>query len=163
MVEVGDRAPDFTVPIAGGDAYDDVGEFTLADALDDGPVVLAFVPAAFTGWCSAELAAFADRYEAFERADARVYGVSVDLPFALNVWADELGLPFALLADPTHAVIEAYGVVREGLYGVVTVADRSVFVLDAAGRVAYRWVEDADAEPDWTALVDDVAAAAAAV
>ncbi len=162
MVEVGDRAPDFTAPLAGGEAYNDVDEFSLADALGDGPIVLAFVPAAFTGWCSSELATFAEGFGAFEAVDARVYGVSVDLPFAQNVWADELDLPFPLLSDPTHEVIEAYGVVREGLYDVVTVAERSVFVIDADGVVTYKWVEDADAEPDWEALVDEVGDAAAA-
>ena len=162
MVEVGDPAPDFTVPIAGGEAYNDVGEFTLSAALGDGPVVLVFVPAAFTSWCSSELSAFADDVDAFGAVDAQVYGVSVDLPFAQNVWADELGLPFPMLADPTHAVIEAYDVVREGMYDVVTVARRSVFVIDPAGRVAYRWVHDGEAEPDWDALVAEVAEAAVA-
>jgi peroxiredoxin len=162
MVEVGDRAPDFTAPLAGGEAYHDVEAFSLADALGDGPIVLAFVPAAFTGWCSSELATFADGVDAFEAVDARVYGVSVDLPFAQNVWADELGLPFPMLSDPTRAVIEAYGVVREEFYDVFTVAERSVFVIDPDGVVTYRWIEDADEEPDWEALVEEVADAAAA-
>lgn len=162
MVEVGDRAPDFTATLAGGEAYNDVDEFELSDAIGDGPIVLAFVPAAFTGWCSSELASFRDGFERFEAVDARVYGVSVDLPFAQNVWAEELDLPFPLLADPTHEVIEAYGVVREGLYDVVTVAERSVFVIDAEGVVRYKWVEDATEEPDWDALVEEVGDAAAA-
>lgn len=162
MVEVGDRAPDFTAPLAGGEAYHDVEEFSLGDALGDGPVVLAFVPAAFTGWCSSELATFAEGFAAFEAIDARIYGVSVDLPFAQNVWADELGLPFPLLSDPTHEVIEAYGVVREGFYDVITVAERSVFVIDPDGVVTYKWVEDAEEEPDWEALVAEVREAAEA-
>lgn len=162
MVEVGDPAPDFRAPLAGGDAYDDIGEFALAQARRDGPVVLAFVPAAFTGWCSSELSTFRDEYAAFEAVDAQVYGISVDLPFAQNVWADQLDLPFPLLADPTHEVIEAYDVVLEGLYDVVTAAERSVFVIDPAGVVSYKWVEDAGEEPDWDALVEEVTDAAAA-
>ncbi|MDZ7702211.1 MAG: redoxin domain-containing protein [Halobacteriales archaeon] len=162
MLEVGDRAPGFTAPIAGGDGYDDVDEFSLAAALEAGPVVLAFVPAAFTGWCSSELASFRDGYDAFAAVDAQVYGVSVDLPFAQNVWADELDLPFPLLADPSHELIEAYGVVREGFYDVMTVAERSVFVIDPDGEITYTWVEDAGSEPDWDALVEAVADAAAA-
>lgn len=162
MVEVGDRAPDFTAPIAGGAAYNDVDEFTLSAALGDGPVVLAFVPAAFTGWCASELASFRDGFEAFEAVGARVFGVSVDLPFAQNVWADELDLPFPLLSDPTHEVIEAYEVVREGFYGDMTVAERSVFVVDPDGEITYKWVEQTDEEPDWDALVESVAEATAA-
>lgn len=160
MVEVGDRAPDFSAPLAGGESYNDVDEFTLTEALGDGPVVLVFVPAAFTGWCSSELGAFSDEFEAFEAVDAAVYGVSVDLPFSQNVWAEQLELPFPLLSDPTHEVIEAYDVVREGLYDVVTVARRSVFVIDEDGRITYKWVQDADEEPDWGALVADVVDAA---
>lgn len=162
MVEVGDRAPTFTALLAGGEAYNDVEAFSLEDALGDGPIVLAFVPAAFTGWCSSELATFADGFAAFEAVDARVYGVSVDLPFAQNVWADELGLPFGLLSDPTHEVIEAYDVAREGFYDGLAVAERSVFVIDPDGGVSYRWIEDANEEPDWEALVDEVSEAAAA-
>lgn len=156
MVEVGDHAPDFTVPLAGGDAYNDVDAFTLSRALDDGPVVLAFVPAAFTNRCTSELAHFGTRYAAFTAVGAQLYGVSVDLPFAQNVWADQLDLPFPLLSDPTHEVIAAYGVEREGFYDVLTVAERSVFVIDREGTVTYKWVEDPAAEPDWDSLVEDV-------
>ncbi|MFB6360453.1 MAG: redoxin domain-containing protein [Halobacteriales archaeon] len=160
MVDVGDQAPDFTAPLAGGDSYNDVEEFALSEALGDGPVVLAFVPAAFTSWCSSELGSFSAEFEAFEAIDADVYGVSVDLPFAQNTWAEQLGLPFPLLSDPTHEVIEAYEVVRDGLYDVVTVARRSVFVIGPDGQVTYKWVQEAGEEPDWDALVADVIDAA---
>jgi len=161
MVEVGDRAPEFTAPLAGGEAYNDVSEFRLADALGDGPVILVFVPAAFTGWCSSELSSFGEEFEGFTAVDAAVYGISVDLPFAQNVWAEQLDLPFPLLSDPTHRVITAYDVVRAGLYDVVTVARRSVFVLGPDGWITYKWVQEAEQEPDWDELVATVADAAA--
>jgi peroxiredoxin len=160
MVNVGEQAPDFTAPLAGGESYNDVEAFTLSDALGNGPVVLVFVPAAFTSWCSSELGSFGEEFEAFEAIDADVYGVSVDLPFAQNTWAEQLDLPFPLLSDPTHEVIEAYGVVREGLYDVVTVARRSVFVIGPDGRITYKWIQEASEEPDWDALVADVIDAA---
>lgn len=160
MVDVGDRAPEFTAPLAGGESYNDVDEFSLSDALGDGPVVLVFVPAAFTSWCSSELGSFGEEFEAFEAIDADVYGVSVDLPFAQNTWAEQLDLPFPLLSDPSHELIEAYDVVREGLYDVVTVARRSVFVIDPDGRITYKWVQEATEEPDWDALVAEVIDAA---
>ena len=80
MVQVGEAAPDFTVPMAGGDAYNDL--VTLSEALAAGPVVLAFVPAAFTSACTDELCTFRDSMARFRGLDARVYGLSVDLPFS---------------------------------------------------------------------------------
>lgn len=144
MVEKGEQAPDFTVPKAGGTAYNDVESFTLSNALGPGPVVLAFFPAAFTGGCTAEMCAFRDSMTVFNDLDARVYGLSVDLPFAQNVWMQEHDLTFPMLSDWNHDVIERYGVVRENMYGLFNVAKRSIFVLDSDGVVTYKWVRDGD-------------------
>jgi peroxiredoxin len=155
MVDVGEPAPDFTVPRAGGTAYDDVESFTLSEALGDGPIVLAFFPAAFTSGCTAEMCAFRDSMDAFDDLDARVYGISVDLPFAQNVWVQRERLNFPMLSDWTHDVVHAYDVVRGDMYGSIEVAKRSVFVLDADGVVRYRWVRDGD-NPDFEAFVATV-------
>ena len=160
MVEVGDAAPDFAVPLAGGEAYNDVEAFRLSDALGDGPVVLAFVPAAFTSGCTEELCTFRDGFAAFEDLDASVFGVSVDLPFAQNVWSMQHDLPFPLLSDWTHEVTEAFDVVYEGMYDLVDVSQRSVFVLDEDGVVTYRWVREGE-NPDFGDLVAEVEAAVA--
>ena len=155
MPEVGDPAPDFTVPMAGGDAYDDVEPFTLSEAVPDGPVVLAFFPAAFTGGCTEELCTFRDELASFESLDAQVYGISVDLPPALNVFSMEQELTFPLLSDFDKHVVEAYDVELEGLYGLSGVAQRSVFVVDTDGVVRYRWVRE-DGNPDFEWLVEQV-------
>jgi len=160
MPEVGDPAPDVSLPMAGGDAYDDVEQFELSEALADGPVVLAFFPAAFTGGCTEELCTFRDELASFEALDAQVYGVSVDLPFALNVFAMEQELTFPLLSDFDGEAIEAYDVVLEGLYGLSGVAERSVFVVDTDGVVRYRWVRE-DGNPDFEWLVEQVREAVA--
>jgi peroxiredoxin len=162
MPEVGDPAPDVSLPMAGGDAYDDVEQFELSEALADGPVVLAFFPAAFTGGCTEELCTFRDELASFEALDAQVYGVSVDLPFALNVFAMEQELTFPLLSDFDGEAIEAYDVVLEGLYGLSGVAERSVFVVDTDGVVRYRWVRE-DGNPDFEWLVEQVREAVAAL
>lgn len=162
MVTVGDDAPDFTVPRAGGNAYNDVERFTLSDALGDGPVVLAFYPAAFTSGCTAEMCTVRDELAGFEAIDAKVFGVSVDLPFAQNVWIREHDLGFPMLSDWNHEVIHLYDVVLEDMYGLVEVAERSAFVIDEDGVVTYRWVRDGD-NPDFDALVEDLHRAAATV
>ena len=161
MVRDGEPAPDFTVPKAGGDAYNDLETFTLSEALGEGPIVLAFFPAAFTSGCTAEMCAFRDSMDAFEELDARVYGVSVDLPFAQNVWIDDHDLSFPMLSDWDHELIHAYDVVLPDMYGSIEVAQRSVFVLDAEGTVTYRWVREGE-NPDFEAFVEEVREAVAA-
>ncbi|MFC6905700.1 peroxiredoxin [Halalkalicoccus tibetensis] len=155
MIEEGDPAPDFTVPVAGGEAYNDVGEFTLSEHVGNGPVVLAFFPAAFTSGCTEELCTFRDSLGAFEAVDASVYGISTDLPFAQNEFIRQEGLTFPLLSDYDHEAIEAYDVVLEGFYDVMSVAERAVFVIDDDGTVAYRWVRDGE-NPDFEQLVSEV-------
>jgi peroxiredoxin len=156
MVSEGDQAPDFTAPLANGD----VDSFTLSDALEDGPVVLAFFPGAFTGVCSHEMNEFQDRLATFEDMDVAVYGVSVDSPFSQNAFRDELGLEFDLISDSGKEVIDTYGISMdfEDL-GVPGVAKRSVFVVDSDGTVSYAWVsDDPGVEPDY----EEVEAAAEA-
>ena len=162
MVDVGDVAPDFTVPKAGGEAYNDVEAFTLSDAVGGGPIVLAFFPAAFTSGCTAEMCSFRDSMGEFDELDARVYGVSVDLPFAQNVWMREEGLNFPMLSDWNHDVIHAYDVVLEDMYGMIEAAQRSVLVLDADGVVTYRWVREGE-NPDFGELVSEIREAVAEV
>ncbi len=155
MVDIGSQAPDFTVPKAGGDAYNDVESFTLSEAIGDGPIVLAFYPAAFTGGCTEEMCAFRDSMGAFNDLNATVYGVSVDLPFAQNIWIREQELNFPMLSDWDHEVIEKYDVVLEDMYGMVDVAERSVFVVDDDGTITYKWVREGD-NPDFEDLVAEI-------
>ena len=160
MLDVGDTAPDFTVPIAGGEVYNDIEEFSLSDALGDGPVVLAFIPAAFTSSCTEEMCTFRDSIHRFEGLDAEVYGVSVDLPPAQNVFSIQEGLSFPMLSDWNHELIHEFGVVLPEMYGQFEAAKRSIFVLDDEGTITFRWVED-EGETDFDAVVDTVAAAVA--
>jgi peroxiredoxin len=155
MLDVGDTAPDFTVPIAGGEVYNDIEEFTLSEALGDGPIVLAFIPAAFTSSCTEEMCTFRDSIHRFDAVDAKVYGISVDLPPAQNVFIMEEGLTFPMLSDWDHEVIHDYGVVMPKMYGQFEVAKRSIFVLDEAGTITYRWVEG-EGETDFGAVIDTV-------
>ena len=156
MLAAGERAPDFTAPLAHGD--DDVGSFTLSDRLDEAPLVLAFFPGAFTNTCTHELNTFQARLPAFEDAGATIYGVSVDLPFAQNAFRERLGLEYGLLSDFNREMIEAYGVSMDWeKYGLDAVARRAVFVVDGEGEVAYAWVaDDTKTEPDYDEIVDAV-------
>ena len=162
MLDAGDEIADFSLPMAGGDVYNDVRSFTLSAALDGGPIVLAFFPAAFTSGCTAEMCTFRDSMHRFDELDARVYGVSVDLPTAQNVWILREELNFPMLSDWDHELTHEFGVGLPDMYGEFEAAKRSVFVIDPDGTVTYRWVEG-DGETDFGAVVDEVHAAVADV
>jgi len=140
MVQQGEPAPEFTVPHT---TAKDVDEFTLSDALGDGPVVLAFIPGAFTGVCTDEMCEFRDSLADFEELDAKVYGMSVDGPFSQQAFIQENDLNFPMLSDFDGDVIQEYGVVLDSLAGIYgPVSKRSIFVIDDDGNVSYRWVSD---------------------
>ncbi len=157
MVESGDQAPDFTVPLADGD----IEAFTLSEDLGDGPIVLAFFPGAFTGTCTNEMRTFQEDLAAYESVGASVYGVSVDTPFSLNEFRERHDLEFGLLSDHQKQVIEAYDVGTDfSDIGYHDVAKRAVFVIDEAGTITYKWVtDDASVEPDYDAVRDAATAA----
>lgn len=100
-------------------------------------VVLYFYPAALTPGCTTQACDFRDNLSVLGSADTTVVGVSPDEPEKLRQFRDKHGLPFTLLSDPDHKVLEAYGAWGEkSLYGKkVTGVIRSTVVIDARGAV----------------------------
>jgi len=128
----GDTAPDFTLGSAGGDAV------ALSELLTTKPVVLAFVPAAFTGRCTGEFCELRDNLAMFEDAAVHLVGISADSKFSLQAWAEKEGIDFPLLSDfwPHGAVARQYGVFLEesGL------ATRATFVIGQDGVIKAAFV-----------------------
>jgi thioredoxin-dependent peroxiredoxin len=132
MLETGTKAPDFTL-------YDEDDEpVTLSDLRGD-PVVLYFYPKADTPGCTTQACGIRDHTADYERASARVLGVSPDPPKKLKKFADKHGLDFTLLADEDHTVAEAYGVWAEkSMYGRTYWGNlRATFIIDADGTIAH--------------------------
>jgi peroxiredoxin len=151
-VAVGAKAPDFTLP------NQDREPVTLSEQLKKGPVVLAFMPAAFSGTCTAEMCAFRDSAAELNRVKATVLGVTVDTFFALKAWADAQSLSFPLLSDFNKDVIRAYGVVNPDMIGLKEIAKRATFVIDRAGVVRHAEVlEDARNEPNYAKVTEALA------
>jgi peroxiredoxin len=149
--EVGSTAPDFTLP------NQDREPVTLSQQRGR-PVVLAFFPAAFSSTCEKELCTFRDSLGRLSRANAQIYGISVDTFFALKAFADQQRLPFPLLSDFNKQAIRDFGVVNEDMIGLKEIAKRSVFVLDKTGVIRYREVlDDGRLEPDYQKVFDAVA------
>ena len=151
-VEVGAKAPDFTLP------NQDREPVTLSEQLKKGPVVLAFFPAAFSSVCQQEMCTFRDSIADLNTSSAGVLGVSVDTFFALKAWADAQRLNFPLLSDFNKDVIRQYDVVNPDMIGLKNISKRAVFVIDRGGVVRHREVlEDARNEPDYEKVKQAVA------
>lgn len=143
-VEVGTKAPDFTLP------NQDREPVTLSEQTKNGPVVLAFFPAAFSSVCTKEMCTFRDSMGELNKVSARIFGVSVDTFFAQKAWADSQNLNFPLLSDFNKQVTNQYGVLNPDMIGLKGIAKRAVFVIDKAGTIRHKEVlEDARNEPDY--------------
>src|SRR5215475_13510430 len=149
-VDVGSRAPDFTL------VNEERQPVTLSQQKGK-PVVLAFFPAAFSSVCQKELCTFRDSMAQLNKAQAQVFGISVDTFFALKAFQDQQHLNFQLLSDFNKQVIREYGAFNEDMIGLKGIAKRSVFVLDQDGVVRYREVlEDARNEPNYQKVFDSL-------
>jgi peroxiredoxin Q/BCP len=131
VVSEGTAAPDFEL-------MSDSGEHVKLSELRGKPVVLYFYPKDDTPGCTKQACGIRDAYDAFEERGAVVLGVSPDDVSSHERFKQKYGLPFTLLADPGHAVAQAYGVWRERkLYGKLSLGiERSTFVIDRDGNVA---------------------------
>ena len=142
--DVGAKAPDFTL------MNENREPVTLSEELKKGPVVLAFMPAAFSSVCTTEMCTFRDSSAELNKFNATVLGITVDTFFALGAWRKAENLGITLLSDFNKDVIRAYGVVNPDMIGLKDIAKRSIFVIDKNGTVRYKEVlEDARNEPDY--------------
>ena len=148
MPSVGDMAPDFTL------TAQDKSSVTLSD-MRGGRVILAFYPAAFTGVCTKEMCTFSEGMTSLNSSGVSVLGISVDSPFSNAAFAEANGISFPLLSDVHREAVDDYGVsLGDFVISGYTVAQRSVFVVEADGRVGYSWIADNPGmEPDYEAVM----------
>ena len=153
-IDVGAKAPDFALP------NQDRETVRLSDEVKKGPVVLAFMPAAFSSVCTTEMCTFRDSSPELGNVGARVLGITTDTFFSLKAWADAQKIPFTLLSDYNKDVIRQYGVANPDMIGLKDIAKRAVFVIDRSGVVRHREVlDDARNEPDYGKVRAAVSAA----
>ena len=145
-LEAGDNAPDFEARASlAGEAFD----FSLADALAQGPVVVYFYPSAYTRGCNIQAHQFAENMDAFTAAGASVIGVSLDSIERLNTFsADPLYCAgkLAVASDENGTIAQSYDIMvrtrREGMTdtrGVAVdhdLAERTTFIVTSDGRIA---------------------------
>jgi peroxiredoxin len=144
-LEEGQKLPDFELP------NQDKKSSSLKDFLGK-KTVLAFFPGAFTGVCTKEMCTFRDSMSAFKGLNADVVGISVNDPWTNKAFAEAHNLQFTLLSDYNREAIRKLGIFHNDFGGLkgYTAAKRSVFVLDAEGKIGYKWIsEDPGKEPNY--------------
>jgi glutaredoxin-dependent peroxiredoxin len=128
---IGTKAPDFKL------FSSDKKEVALSDFAGKA-LVINFFPAAFTGVCTAQLCNSRDELAYYNKVNAAVVGVSVDMPFSLGVFKEQNGINFDLLSDFNKDMIKAYDMVQEQFaFGMKNVAKRGVVLVDKDGVVQY--------------------------
>lgn len=130
MLEKGTRAPDFILQDKEG------RDVKLSDFLGH-RIVLYFYPKDNTPGCTRQACAFAQNFDAFQRRDVVVIGISKDSVASHQKFAEKYELPFLLLSDPELKAIQAYDVWKEKkLYGKVSMGVvRTTYVIDADGTI----------------------------
>ena len=130
MLEVGQKAPDFTLPDQNGTPV------RISDFLGK-KVVLYFYPRDNTPGCTRQACAFAAAYDQFRSRNVQVIGVSKDSVASHLKFAQKHELPFILLSDPELQAIQAYDVWKEKkLYGKVSMGVvRSTYLIDEEGII----------------------------
>lgn len=129
-LQVGDPAPDFT-------ANDQDGQPVSLHDFKGKKLVLYFYPKDDTPGCTAQACDLRDNYERMLAQGYAVVGVSVDDEKSHQKFIKKFDLPFPLLADTEHAVVEAYGVWGEKKnYGRTYMGTvRTTFVIDEEGKI----------------------------
>ena len=130
----GDKAPSFTVAAIGGE-YKEPTIVSLADFAGQ-TVVLYFYPKDDTPGCTKQACALRDGWQDIS-AKAVVLGVSIDPIKSHEKFLKKHALPFALLSDEDHALVESYGVwVEKSMYGKSYMGtERTTFVIGADGKI----------------------------
>jgi len=130
MLQIGMKAPDFTLLDKNGDAV------SLSDYAGK-KLVLYFYPRDNTSGCTRQACAFAVNYDEFNKLGVAVIGISKDSVASHQKFAQKHELPFILLSDPDLQAIQAYGVWQEKkLYGKVSMGVvRTTFIIDEEGNI----------------------------
>lgn len=133
-MNIGKKAPAFTLKDQNGN------EHSLAEFLGK-RVVIYFYPKDDTPGCTTQACAFRDSYEKFEEKDIVVIGISKDSTSSHLKFVEKYDLPFLLLSDPEHEVIEQYDAWQEkSMYGKKYMGiQRSCVLIDKDGNVMFHW------------------------
>lgn len=138
MISQHEQAPDFTVPGTDADG-ESIRQFSLSDAVTDGPVILLFYPFDFSPVCVEQLCTFRDIEWLTFTETVDVWGISPDSAYTHRAFNDEYDLQFPLLTDRLGNVADRYGVLMEEFENHENVPKRSIVAIDDDRTVRYAW------------------------
>jgi len=130
MPKIGSIAPDFSLP-------NQDGEVINLEDLRGKKVILFVFPKANTSGCNAQACGFRDSFPQIETSDAVVLGISADTQEELRAWKDQFNLPYDLLSDVDHTMLEAWEAwdtvsFKERTFDAPV---RSFWVIDGDGKI----------------------------
>jgi len=129
---IGSMAPAFKL-------QDQNGQWHTLDEYRGKWLALYFYPKDNTPGCTTQACEFRDNVFAFRDANAVIVGISLDDVTSHKKFAEEHGLPFTLLADPTKQTAKSYGVLTK-MMGIMEVAQRDTFLIDPTGKIVKHYV-----------------------
>jgi peroxiredoxin len=146
-IQIGQKAPDFSL-------YNSEKQKVNLSDYKGKNVLLLFFPQAFTGTCTQELCSTRDNIALYDKANAQVFGISVDSVFTLGKYKEEQHLNFPLLSDFNKETSATYGSLYDTFaFEMKGVSKRSAFIVDKEGIVRYAEVlEKASDLPDFSAI-----------
>ncbi|MGB7747208.1 MAG: redoxin domain-containing protein [Verrucomicrobiia bacterium] len=133
-IQKGSKAPDFNLKSKQASGVVDV---KLSNNFGKKNTVLLFFPLAFTGVCTSEMCDVTAGLSAYSGMNADVIAISVDSPFAQEVWAKQHKIGITLASDLNKTIAKAYGVLLDDLMGFGSTSARAAFVIDKNGVVQY--------------------------
>lgn len=138
MTDAQQTAPDFTLP-ATGPGLD--GDTVTLRNYRNKAIVLFFYPRDDTSGCTKESIAFSELVDEFNKAGAKVFGISKDSIKSHDKFIAKHDLKVPLISDEHGTACEDYGVWKEkSMYGKKFMGiERSTFLIDSDGRVAQAW------------------------
>ena len=133
-IEIGDTAPEFTLPADGGT------EITLS-AFQGQYVVLYFYPKDDTSGCTAQACGFRDSFPDFQGVNTQIIGISKDKPSKHDKFKAKYDLNFPLASDEEGEICDKYGVwVEKSMYGRKYMGvERSTFIINEKGVITHMW------------------------
>ena len=132
MLEVGSKAPEFTLP-------DQNGEMHSLQDYKGKKVILYFYPRDNTPGCTKQACGYSEHYPQIEEKNAVVLGISKDSVASHKKFEEKQGLTFTILSDPELKVIKAYDVWKEKKnYGKVSMGVvRTTYLIDEEGTIIF--------------------------
>jgi len=134
IIKIGSQAPDFTLKSKTAAGIVDI---KLSDNFGKKQTVVLFFPLAFTSVCTQEMCDTSGGLADYDNLGADVIAISVDSPFAQEVWAKANGITVKLASDLDKTAASAYGVLLKDLMGLGRTAARAAFVVSKDGIIKY--------------------------